>query len=150
MKMVKRVGMVGAVVIVVGATVAGCKSAKMGPEEVGGHIMDFMSRRLELDDTQRAKLEAVRDEIRRVRQETQSERKALATAWMDEIRKEEMDPQRMMELMKQRHALKERNAPQVLDDVVTFHQSLTPEQRERIATRIGEMRDWANSATDAQ
>jgi hypothetical protein len=139
-----------AVVVVVGVSAAGCNPAKGGPEKLSNHIIDFVTRRLDLNDEQRLDLENVRNKMLAVRRETQSEHDALAAAWMAEIRKEKMNPQRMMQLIEQRHALVERNAPRVLGEVVLFHQSLTPEQRERIATRIGEMREWANKGTNAE
>ena len=99
-------------------------------------MVDYVAETLDLTDEQRAQLDGIKDEFMAKAEAMRADRKAIHDAFMAELRKEEIDPQRLKELIAQ----KQEQMTEILDLAVTrlaeFHRTLTPEQREKLVAKL--------------
>jgi Spy/CpxP family protein refolding chaperone len=113
---------------------SGCRSqSDQGKAEF---MVDYIAETLDLTEPQRAQLEGIKEEFVAKAETLRADRKAMHDAFMAELRKEEIDPQRLKELITQKQA----QMSEILDLAVTrlaeFHRTLTPEQREKLVTKL--------------
>lgn len=110
------------------------------PEERAKKIVEWISGNLELDESQRAKLDSVKDEILTARKETSAERSAQLDEVLRLVKSKEIDPKAIQSLMQQRHERISRIAPGVIARVVEFHASLTDKQKDKIVEKVNDLR----------
>ena len=113
---------------------SGCRShSNQGKAEF---MVDYIAETLDLNDQQRAQLEGIKEEFMAKAETMQASKKAMHDAFMTELRKAEIDPQRLKELIAQ----KQEQMTEILDLAVTrlaeFHRTLTPEQREKLVAKL--------------
>ena len=130
----------GLTIVTIGAFIAaalifsGCRShSDQGKAEF---MVDYVAETLDLTDEQRAQLEGIKEEFVAKAEAMRAEKKAMHDAFMAELRKEEIDPQRLKELIAQ----KQEQMTEILDLAITrlaeFHRTLTPEQREKLVAKL--------------
>lgn len=127
--------------------VLGIGIAVAGHQHFRGHhnteyMVQHISEALDLTETQRQKLETVRDAFVQGRDDMKQERMDLVNQLITEVRKPVMDQALILDLVEQRKARFDAIAPRVLGPLIDFHGSLTDEQREKIVNRLETMRDW--------
>jgi Spy/CpxP family protein refolding chaperone len=113
---------------------SGCRShSDQGRVEF---VVDYIAETLDLTDQQRAQLEGIKEEFMTKAVAMRADKKAMYDAFMAELRKEEIDPQRLKELAAQ----KQEQMTEILDLAITrlaeFHRTLTPEQREKLVAKL--------------
>jgi Spy/CpxP family protein refolding chaperone len=98
--------------------------------------VDYIAETLDLTDQQRVQLEGIKEEFVAKAEILRADRKAMHDGLMVELRKEEIDPQRLKELIAQKQA----QMSEIFDLAVTrlaeFHRTLTPEQREKLVAKL--------------
>ena len=138
--MLKTLLIIAAVVGVIGA--AGVAWAKYtGYCPVGDrmqYITDRMSRKLDLNDEQRDRLQAFVETLRDLREERQDLRGAMQAEVADLLAAPQLDRDRAVEAIDARVQSMTANKHQVIDAFAEFSDSLAPEQRTRLAALIGE------------
>jgi Spy/CpxP family protein refolding chaperone len=122
------------VFISAGLIFSGCRShSDRGRAEL---IVDYIAETLDLTDQQRAQLEGIKEEFIAKAETMRADKKVMHDAFMAELRKEEIDTQRLKGLI----AEKQEQMTEFLDLAVTrlaeFHHTLTPEQREKLVTKL--------------
>ena len=113
---------------------SGCRShSDQGRAEF---MVDYIAETLDLTDQQRAQLEEIKKEFMAKAEVMQADKKAMHDAFMTELRRDEIDPQRLKELVAQ----KQEQMTEFLDLAITrlaeFHRSLTPEQKEKLVAKL--------------
>lgn len=113
---------------------SGCRShSHQGKAEF---MVDYIAETLDLNDQQRAQLDGIKEEFVAKAETMRADKKAMHDAFMAELRKEEIDPQRLKGLIAQ----KQEQMTEILDLAVTrlaeFHRTLTPEQREKLVSKL--------------
>ena len=113
---------------------SGCRShSDQGRAEF---MVDYIAETLDLTDQQRAQLEEIKEEFMAKAEVMQADKKAMHDAFMTELRRDEIDPQRLKELVAQ----KQEQMTEFLDLAITrlaeFHRSLTPEQKEKLVAKL--------------
>lgn len=91
--------------------------------------MAWIAKRLDLNEQQTAKLQAVHEAMRQAREQFHKERVVLFDEIVAQIQSERLDEAKVLQLLEQRQALMSQVAPQVVAKVAELHASLTPEQK---------------------
>lgn len=95
--------------------------------------------KLDLNDAQKAKLEAVKQEILAQREKVKQERDEEFRTVLAQIRSERLDTEKLKALIERHHKRMEELAPSVLQKIADFHASLTDEQKEKAAQELEKM-----------
>jgi protein CpxP len=113
---------------------SGCRShSHQGKAEF---MVDYIAETLDLTDQQRAQLDGIKEEFVAKAEAMRADKNAMHDAFMTELRKAEIDPQRLKGLIAQ----KQEQLTEILDLAVTrlaeFHSTLTPEQKEKLVAKL--------------
>jgi Spy/CpxP family protein refolding chaperone len=136
--MTRKVFYIGAVVaVVVGLLSWGSGYAYRSPER----RMAWIAKRLNLDEQQTAKLQAVHEAMLQAREQFHKERAELFEELAVQIKSEHLDEAKVLQLLEQRQALMSQIAPQVIAKVAELHASLTPEQKAKVVEHLERFKD---------
>lgn len=99
-------------------------------------MVDYIAETLDLKDPQRAQLDEIKEEFLAKAKEMHAKKEAMHAELMAELRKEEIDQQRMKELIAQ----KQEQMAEIMDLAVVrladFHRTLTPDQKEKLVAKL--------------
>jgi Spy/CpxP family protein refolding chaperone len=98
--------------------------------------VDWIAKRLNLDDQQKAKLEAVHEALRQARAEFKKERAELFDELEAQIKSDQLDQAKVLQLLERRQAIMNQVAPQVIAKVAELHATLTPEQKAKVIEHL--------------
>ncbi len=98
-----------------------------------------IAKHLDLDDQQKAKLMAVRDEMVAARAESQQEHKAIMEDVIAQVQSERLDQAKLTQLMDRYQGEQKRVMQRVLPKVAEWHATLRPEQK---AEAVEHLRKW--------
>ena len=136
--MTRKVFYIGAVVAaVVGLLSWGIGYAYRSPER----RMAWIAKRLDLNEQQTAKLQAVHEAMLQAREQFHKERAELFEEIATQIKSERLDEAKVLQLLEQRQALMSQVAPQVVAKVAELHASLTPEQKTKAVEHLTRFKD---------
>ena len=117
----------GSAVIV--GTLAACGHHRYhDPEKRGEWFVEKVTDELELNELQQAKLETVRQEILTVRKDMHTDR-----------HQPQLDRQKVLSMVEKKTASINQHAPQVVNALGDFYDSLSEEQRKEIREHVVEM-----------
>ena len=137
MKMQQTVRVAIGVLVLAGALVgAGCHRHHT-PAERADWMTNKIAKRLDLDDQQKAKLMAVRDEMVAARAESQAEHKAIMEAAIAQVQSDRLDQAQLIQLMDRHQAEQKRVMQRVLPKLTEWHATLRPEQKAEAVEHIG-------------
>ena len=105
------------------------------------HRMDRIAERLNLDDQQKVKLEAIHEAMRQARQEFRDERAGMLDEIVAQIKSDQLDQAKVLQLVEQRLARMNQAAPQVIAKVAELHATLTPEQKAKVVEHLDRMKE---------
>jgi len=106
------------------------------PEGRAELMIDCLAGRLDLDDSQKAYLTSVKDEMLAMRKEMQDSRKAMKDELITQIKNDTFETTRLETLLEQKHAEMEKVVGVFKKRMVTFHATLSPGQKEKLADMI--------------
>ncbi len=92
-----------------------------------------IAKRLDLDDQQKAKLAAVKDEVLAARGESQKEHRATMEEVIAQVQSDRLDQAKLAQLIERHQAGQTRTMQRVLPKVAEWHAGLRPEQRAEAA-----------------
>ncbi len=107
----------------------------------GHHRMDWIAKRLNLDDQQKVKLEAIHEAMKQARAEFKDERAALLDEVEAQVKSDQLDQAKVLQLFEQRHARMNQAAPQIIAKVAELHATLTPEQKAEVIKHLDHMKE---------
>ena len=111
------------------------------PEERAGWITDRIAYKLDLTDEQKVKLDAVKDEIMKNRETMHQDRLQHLPQVKELVTADTLDTLAIKELIQAKvNRVKSLSDP-VLEKLVAFHASLTPEQKQKIADFLEKNKD---------
>ena len=117
----------------------GCRAHS--PNGKAEFMVDYIAETLDLNDQQRAQLEDIKAEFLAKAGEMHAQREAMRTELMAELRKEEIDQQRMKALSAQKREQMAELMDLAVDRLAEFHRTLTPEQKEKLVAKL----EWFHS-----
>ena len=129
---------VGTLVLAGALVGAGCHRHHT-PSERADWMTGKIAKHLDLDDQQKAKLIAARDEMVAARAESRQEHKAIMEDIIAQVKSDRLDQAKLTELMDRHQAEQKRLVQRVLPKVAEWHATLRPEQQ---AEAVEHLRKW--------
>jgi periplasmic protein CpxP/Spy len=108
------------------------------PEKAAGFAVKRISSKLDLNDAQRAKLEAIKDEALVKFKEAHGDRDAAHQQAIDLVKKDRLNGADIDKLFTEREEQMKKLKPFVIEKLVEFHAMLTPAQRVKLAELMKE------------
>lgn len=99
------------------------------PSERADYLVDKVAKDLELNEAQRVKLDAVKQEALKAWAEIRNERRAALDEVIAEVEHDRLDQAKLLALFARHQDLQSRLAPGVAAAAAEFHASLTAEQK---------------------
>jgi Spy/CpxP family protein refolding chaperone len=109
------------------------------PSERAEWMTGKITKHLDLDDQQKAKLAAVKEEVLAARAEGQKEHRALVEDVIAQVQSDRLDQTKVAQLIEQYQGLQRRLMVRVLPKVADWHATLRPEQK---AEAVEHLRRW--------
>lgn len=129
---------VGTLVLAGALVGAGCHRHHT-PSERADWMTSKIAKHLDLDDQQKAKLMAVRDEMVAARAESQQEHKAIMEDVIAQVKSNRLDQAKLTHLMERHQAEQKRVMQRLLPKAADWHATLRPEQK---AEAVEHIRKW--------
>ncbi len=117
----------------------GCRAHS--PHGKAEFMVDYIAETLDLNDQQRAQLDDIKAEFLAKAGELHANREAMRAELMAELRKEEIDQQRIKALISQKREQMADMMDLAVDRLAEFHRTLTPDQKEKLVAKL----DWFHS-----
>jgi periplasmic protein CpxP/Spy len=133
----KVFSIIAGVVAAVGILFWGVSHAQRSPER----RMAWIAKRLNLNEQQKTKLQAVHEAMHQAREQFHKERAVLFDEIVAQIQSERLDETKVLQLLEQRQALMSQVAPQVVAKVAELHASLTPEQKAKAVEHLARFKE---------
>ncbi len=112
----------------------GCRS--QSPHGKVEFMVDYIAETLDLNDQQRAQLDDIKEEFLTKAGEMHSKKEAMRAELMAELRKEEIDQQRMKALISQKREQMAEMMDLAVVRLAEFHRTLTPDQKEKLVAKL--------------
>ncbi len=129
------------VVLLLGvAGLSGCR--RHSPEHKAEFIMDYVSESLDLDASQQAHLEQIKDELMEKGLQMHADRAAMHAEFVAQLRSEEIDQARLKAMVARRRAQMEELIDLGIVRLAEFHKTLTPEQRDKLVAKLESFKKW--------
>lgn len=106
------------------------------PEKKVNYIKEKITEKLDLSEDQISTLDRIGNEMMAKREQMQTEREAFRSQFMDELRKESVDPAALKSLFQSKLPVIEDFMSMAAENIAEFHSILTPEQREKLVSEI--------------
>ncbi|RJQ84922.1 MAG: periplasmic heavy metal sensor [Desulfobacteraceae bacterium] len=106
------------------------------PESRIGWIKDELTDRLALDAGQQARLDAIAAGLLDRGKQMRQEREAVRATLMAELKKEHIDRSAVETLVAQKQRQMDAIAEYLIDSAIGFHETLSPEQREKLVAEL--------------
>ncbi len=121
-------------IIAVGGFIAGCGRDHRSSKN--DRLIKIVSKRLQLDDQQKAKLVLLHKELENLRYETNRDHSQLKEEFVSLLEADSLDQQQVLNIIERKQSQVDELAPQVVGVVSDFHSSLSQEQRKKLVEEI--------------
>jgi Spy/CpxP family protein refolding chaperone len=112
----------------------GCRShSHQGKAEF---MVDYIAETLDLTGPQRDQLDDIKEEFIAKAQEMHAQKEIMHAKFMEELRKAEIDQEKVKDLIDQKRAQMDEIIDLAMVRLVEFHQTLSPEQREKLVAKL--------------
>jgi Spy/CpxP family protein refolding chaperone len=119
-------------------TLNGCHSYPKSMNDRAAWMEKRIQSYLDLDDIQRVKLRSLKLEFLNQNEARRSERDRINQQIKELILSPSLDTQKLNSIIGKKNELMSNPNPSLLSKLADFHNSLTPEQRQRIAKKLDE------------
>ena len=117
-----------------GMIFTGCRShSHQGKAEF---MVDYIAEALDLTDPQTDQLDEIKVEFLAKAQEMHATKQAMHAEFMAELRKEQINPEKVKGLIDQKRAQMDGIVDLAVVRLSEFHQTLSPEQREKLVAKL--------------
>jgi len=122
------------------ALFSGCRRHSHGHK--AEFIVDYISETLDLNDSQQAQLDQIKDELMEKAKLMHADKASMHAELVAQLRSEEID----QELVQAKIAEHRAKMDEIVDLIVVrlseFHKTLTPEQKEKLIAKIETFKKW--------
>jgi len=133
----------GALVISLGLF-SGCRQPS------GAHkaefIVDYISETLDLDDSQQAQLNEIKDELMEKAGQMRGDRASMYAELVSQLRSEKIDQARVKALIAEHRAKMDEIIDLIVVRLAEFHKTLSPEQKEKLIAKIETFKKWHSNS----
>ena len=134
------IGTVAVAMLVGVVSVSACQRHRT-PTERADRLSGKIAKELDLNDQQKAKLEAVKQEFLAARAEMRKEHEAMFNEVLAQVQADQLDQAKLLQLFERHQALGTRLAPRVVAKVAEFHAGLTPQQKSEASEHLKHLRE---------
>jgi Spy/CpxP family protein refolding chaperone len=113
---------------------SGCRGHS--PHGKAEFMVDYIAETLDLNDQQKAQLDDIKEEFLAKAIEMHAKREAMHAELMAELRKAEIDQERMKALISQKHEQMAEMMDLAVVRLAEFHRTLTPDQKEKLVAKL--------------
>jgi Spy/CpxP family protein refolding chaperone len=99
-------------------------------------MVDYIAETLDLSDAQRVQLDEIKEEFLARAKEMHAQKEAMHAEFKAELLKEEIDQQRVRELMAQKREQMTEMMDLAVARLAEFHKTLSPEQKEKLVAKL--------------
>ncbi len=121
---------------------SGCGRHHQDPEDKAEWIVHKVSKKLDLNEQQKVKLEAIKTEIMTNYKKHYHSKTQMMDTLLTEIPKSKINPSLLMDMLKQHQTRVDEVAPGVISKLVEFHASLTDEQKQKLTKKLEKFRKY--------
>lgn len=133
---------VGGLVVTTSLVAGGRYCYHHEPEQRAEWMLEKISEKLELSDAQKKKLIVLKNELietlGKVRQSRESARENILTL----LQQETMDREKALIMINERTNTIDKHAPQIVEAIGNFYDSLTPKQREELREHVAKRMEY--------
>jgi len=105
-------------------------------------IVDYISETLDLDDSQQALLNQIKDELMAKAGQMRADRASMHGELVAQLRSEEIDQARVKDLIAEHRAKMDEIIDLIVVRLAEFHKTLSPEQKEKLIAKIETFKKW--------
>lgn len=131
---------IGVVVLVSLAMFANCKKS-WDHEKMVNHMVKHVSKKLDLDDSQKKQLDQIKEEFLAKQKGFKQEREEMHKAMIAEVKKDSIDKAKVKEISSKMDKQRNEVRDMMLDKLVDFHKTLNPEQKEKLVKLMEEFKE---------
>lgn len=143
--MKKRIFIIPTVLVLLGTVaLTACNRHHHDPEDKAEWMVHKISKKLDLDDNQKAKLEDVKVELMKHHKEHRDSKAEMMDKLILEVQKPQLDEALLMDMVNQHKTRIEQAAPGVIEKLVVFHASLNAEQKSEIVEKLQKFKKHHN------
>jgi Spy/CpxP family protein refolding chaperone len=113
-----------------------------GPHKGAAFMMDYLTEALDLNEEQQTRANAIRDEILIKAQAMRSGKKQMHDELKAQLSSTKIDTTRVKELVAEHRAEMDEMIDLVVDRIADFHQTLSPEQRNKLLEKLEKFEKW--------
>lgn len=118
---------------------SGCRGHS--PHGKAEFMVDYIAETLDLNDQQKTQLDDIKEEFLAKALEMHAKREAMHAELMAELRKAEIDQDRMKALISQKREQMAEMMDLAVVRLAEFHRTLTPDQKEKLVAKL----EWFHS-----
>lgn len=111
-------------------------------------LVDYISETLDLNESQQAQLEQIKDELMAKAQEMHADKASMHAELVTQLRSEEIDQVRVKALVAEHRAKMDEIIDLIVVRLAEFHKTLTPEQKEKLIAKIETFKKWHHRDLD--
>ena len=129
-----------AVLVLSVAGLAGCR--RHSPGQKAEFMMDYVAETLDLDASQQAHLDQIKDELLEQGMQMHADKAAMHGELVAQLRSEAIDQDRLKAMVTEHRVKMEALIDLGIVRLAEFHKTLTPEQREKLVAKLESFKKW--------
>ncbi len=122
------------------AMFSGCRRHSQGHK--AAFMVDYISETLDLNENQQAQLEQIKGEVMAKAQQMHADKESMHEELVVQLRSEEIDQVRVKALVAEHRAKMDEVVDLIVVRLAEFHKTLTPEQKEKLISKIETFKKW--------
>jgi Spy/CpxP family protein refolding chaperone len=111
-------------------------------------MVDYISETLDLNENQQEQLDQIKDELLTKAKDMHADKASMHEELVVQLRSEEIDQVRVKNLIAEHRAKMDEIVDLVVTRLSEFHQTLTPEQKEKLVAKIETFKKWHHRGMD--
>ena len=119
---------------------AGCR--RHSPDQKAEFMVDYVSETLDLSESQRAHLDLIKEEMREKAMEMRADKKTMHTELVAQLKSEKIDKDSLKAMVNDHKIKMEALIDHGIERLAEFHETLTPEQREKLVAKVESFKKW--------
>ncbi len=105
-------------------------------------MVDYISETLDLNESQQVQLDQIKDDLMAKARQMHADKESMHGELVAQLRSEEIDQVRVMAVIAEHRAQMDEIVDLIVDRLAEFHKTLTPEQKEKLVSKIETFKKW--------
>jgi Spy/CpxP family protein refolding chaperone len=114
------------------------------PEQMADRVIEKLKSKLELNAAQQEQLDGIREELKKKMAEMKKNRAAKKEEFLTLLMSDTIDQEKLKTMLNEKKARMEEFSSMMIDKLIKFHSTLSPEQKERLVKYLRERKPYWN------